>query len=432
MAKPVNIGLIGFGNIGAGVVRTMNMNGEMINARLARPIRITRIADIDITTRRDADYDESILTSDGMAVARDPEIDIIIELIGGTRAAREIVETALKHGKHVVTANKALLAHFGAELFELAGKNKVSLLFEAAVGAGIPIIRSLCYAYAPNHIRTIRGIMNGTTNFILSSMEDQGREYEDVLKEAQQKGYAEPDPTFDVEGYDTANKLAILASLAFGQDIRFDSVSVTGITRVQKEDIAYARELGYTIKLLGIARLDKDGQAEARVQPTLLSRRSSLASVKGVFNAMEIEGTPVGPQMLYGQGAGWGSTSSAILGDVMDIATALAAGISIPAPFHISTGKKNIKPMADLESAYYLRMTLKDVPGTLAKVARIFGEQQISICSVLQKTNDPGRWASTIFITHKAREGNIQAALDTLAAEQICQEKPFLLRVEEE
>jgi homoserine dehydrogenase len=429
--KPVNIGLIGFGNIGTGVVRTLNMNMKLINEKLPRPIKITRIADIDLKTKRNVKYDQKILCNDAMSVINDPDIDIIIELIGGTKAAKTVVEAALKNGKHVVTANKALLAYYGAKLFSIAEKNGVSLLFEAAVGAGIPIIRSLSHSFAPNKIKTIRGIMNGTTNFILTNMDEQGRDFDDVLKESQEKGYAEPDPTFDIEGFDTAHKLAVLASLAFGQDIKIKSVFVQGITQVQKDDLAYAREMGYVIKLLGIAKLDDNGKAEVRVHPTLIPKTSTLAAVKGVYNAIEVIGDPLGPQMLYGQGAGWGSTSSAILGDVMEIARNIASGAKIPPPFRITAGKKNIKPMEELETGYYLRLKLKDVPGVLAKVAAVLGNEKISIKTVLQKTSDPGKTASAIFITHTAKEGNIQKALSELRKKRICKEKPFVLRVEE-
>jgi len=431
MVKPINVGLIGFGNIGTGIVRALNENGRLIAKRLPNPIKISRIADIDLTTVRPVKYDKSILTSDTMSVVEDPSIDIIIEVIGGIKAAKKIVETALRCKKHVVTANKALFAHYGADLLAIAKANGVSLLYEAAVCAGIPIIRSIAYSFAADCIKSIRGILNGTTNYILTGMEEQGRDFQDVLKEAQMKGYAEPDPTFDVEGFDTAHKLCILASMAFGQDIRIDSVFTSGITRVRKEDIAYARDLGYTIKLLGIARLNKDGKAEVRVHPTLIPRTSMLASVGGVFNAIEIDGEPVGCQMLYGRGAGWGSTSSAILGDVMDIASAIASGTHIPYPVDIPIGKRNVEPMEELKTAYYIRMTLRDVPGMLAKVSNVFGENKISIKSVLQKTSDPGRNACVIFITHNALEGSVQKTLDILKEKKLCREKPFLLRVEE-
>jgi len=429
--KPIKIGLIGFGNIGTGVIRALNENGKSINQRLPRPIEISRIADIDVKRIRPVRYDKRILTDDAFSVIRDPEIDIIIELVGEIRAAKKIVETALRHKKHVVTANKALLAHFGADLLALARKNNVSLLFEASVGAGIPIIRSLIHAYAANRITAIRGILNGTTNFILTNMAEQGRDFQDVLKEAQEKGYAEPDPAFDVEGYDTAHKLAILASLAFGQDIRLKSVFIEGITRVQKEDLAYASELGYVVKLLGIAKLTPDGKAEVRVHPTLIPRHSTLASVGGVFNAIQVEGDPIGPQMLYGRGAGWGSTASGVLGDVMDIAAAIATNSFLPTPYNIPVGVHDIKSIEDLETEYYIRMTLKDVPGMLAKVAGVFGGEKISIKAVMQKTSDPGRYASAIFITHKAREGSVQTALNLLTRKKICKGSPFVLRVEE-
>ncbi|HOE63872.1 MAG TPA: homoserine dehydrogenase [Candidatus Sumerlaeota bacterium] len=431
MVKTINVGLIGFGNIGTGVVRALNENSKLIMSRLSCPIKIARIADIDITRQRPVKYDKNILTDDTMSVVKDPSIDIIIELIGGTKIAKTVVETALRYKKHVVTANKALLAHFGADLFALARENEVSLLFESSVGAGIPIIRSLAYSYAADRINTIRGILNGTTNYILTNMEEQGRDFQDVLKEAQEHGYAEPDPTFDVEGFDTAHKLCILASMAFGQDIRSDSVYVNGITQVQKDDLVYARELGYIVKLLGIAKLNESGKAEVRVHPTLIPRTSTLASVRGVYNAIEIEGEPIGAQMLYGRGAGWGSTASGVLGDVIDLANAIVSGANIPYPINIPKGKKNIRPISELSTAYYLRMTLKDEPGMLARVATVFGDQKISIKTVLQKTSDPGKFARVIFITHTALEGNLQKALNAMKEKKLCREKPFVLRVEE-
>ena len=430
MKDAINVGLIGFGNIGTGVVQTLNNNGKLIDGRLSLPLKITRIADIDLKTRRDADYDPAILTDDAVSVVKDPDIDIIIELIGGTGAARDIVEAALKNKKHVVTANKALLAKHGAELLNLAKENGVALLFEAAVGAGIPIIRSMTYAFSANRFKAVRGIMNGTTNYILTKMEREERSFDDVLSEAQELGYAEPDPTFDVEGYDTAHKLAILASLAFRQDIRINDVFVRGITGVQQEDLASAREMGYTVKLLGITKQNDDDSVEVRVHPTLIPENSTLAAVSDAYNAIEVEGDPVGPQLLYGQGAGKGSTSSAILGDVMDIARCIADGTGGPQPVKINVGEKKVTSMSDLETAYYIRMTLKDVPGMLAEVASVFGEEKISIRSVLQRISDPGKFANAIFITHLAREGNIQNALRNLKEKEICKGTPFVLRVE--
>ena len=431
MTKPIKIGLVGFGNIGTGVVRTLNQNGKLINSYLPQPVKISRIADIDTRRKRPVRYNKGILTNNALDLIDDPEIDIIIELIGGTKEARRIVQGALKNKKHVVTANKALLAHYGASLLSLARKKKVALLFEAAVGAGIPIIRSLSHGFAPNKIKCIQGIMNGTTNFILTSMEEQGRDFNEVLKEAQVKGYAEPDPTFDVEGYDTAHKLSILASLAFRQDIRIKNVFVSGITEVQKEDLSYANELGYTIKLLGIAKQYQDRKVEVRVHPTLIPKHATLAAIRGVMNAVFVEGNPIGPQMLYGEGAGWGSTSSAVISDVMQIAAGISNGSSLAPPFDIPIGMHHIKPMDELHTAYYIRMTLKDIPGTLSRVAKVFGDHKISIKSVLQKTSDPGRYASAIFITHLAREGNVQNALKIMKKKRLCKGKPFVLRVEE-
>lgn len=431
MTKPIKIGLVGFGNIGTGVVRTLNQNGTLINRYLPQPVKIARIADVDTRRKRPVKYDKRILTKNAYDLVQDPEIDIIIELIGGTGEAHRIVRSALKNKKHVVTANKALLAHYGASLLSLARKKKAALLFEAAVGAGIPIIRSLSHGFAPNKIECIQGIMNGTTNFILTSMEEQGRDFREVLKEAQVKGYAEPDPTFDVEGYDTAHKLSILASLAFHQDIRIKNVFVSGITDVRKEDLAYANELGYTIKLLGIAKQYQNRKVEVRVHPTLIPKQATLAAIRGVMNAVFVQGDPIGPQMLYGEGAGWGSTASAVLSDVMEIAAGIANGSSLAPPYDIPIGMHHIKPMEELHTAYYIRMTLKDIPGMLSRVAQVFGDHKISIKSVLQKTSDPGRYASAIFITHLAREGNIQSALKIMKKKRLCKGKPFVLRVEE-
>ena len=350
--EKVKIGLIGFGNIGTGLVRNLNKNNDIIKERCNCEIELVKIADIDITSPRDVEYDKSMLTNNVNEVIKDPEIKIVIELTGQLEPAKEIVANALKNGKNVVTANKAMLASYSGELFQLAKENNTILLFEGSVGGGIPIIRGLQQGICANNIKSIKGILNGTCNYILTKMTDEGLNFKSVLKEAQKKGFAEPDPTFDIEGYDSAHKIAIIASLAFGQNIKFDDVFVNGITGIESIEIAFAKELGYVIKLLAIAK-NHNGEAEVRVHPTLIPEENMLASVSGVFNAVLVEGDMVGETMFYGKGAGQDPTSSAIISDIMAIAQSLVDGGMDKERRMLSVSKpKKLRSMDELESSY--------------------------------------------------------------------------------
>lgn len=431
--KSINVGLIGFGNIGTGVVNALNKNAEVIERRVGVPVRITRIADIDTKRKRDAEYDPAIVTNNADALLTDPEISVVIELVGGLEPARSFVEKALTNGKYVVSANKAMLATFGPELWDIAAKNNVGLLFEASVGGGIPIIRALQLGLSANRIRSIYGIVNGTCNYILTHMADEKRDFEVVLAEAQAHGFAEPDPTYDIEGYDTAHKIAVLASLAFQQDLRFADVFVEGITRLKQVDVEYARELGFTIKLLGIARMGDDQRVELRVHPTLLPCASLLANVSGVFNGIMVEGDLVGKTMFYGRGAGANPTASAIVSDLMSVADELVRD-TIPKQHRlvVPIGVKNLRPVAELETSYYLRITAEDRPGVMAKLSTVLGANNISINSMIQRANHPTGSAVLIIVTHKTIEANIQAALKEFEKLDVIYEKPFVLRVEED
>lgn len=434
MANPLNIGLIGFGNIGAGVVRTLAEKSEAIGARLPRPLVLKTIADKDTTTPRNAPYEASQLVDDANLVINDPEIDVVIELIGGQEPARTIVEKALKAGKHVVTANKALMAVHGPELLATARENGVGLLFEAAVGGGIPIIRALEQGLCANEFTSVQGILNGTCNYILTQMAERGIDFQTALDEAQAEGYAEPDPTYDIEGYDTAHKTAILASLAFGMDIRFEDVFVRGITKIQPVDINYAKEMGYAIKLLGIAKREgRDARVEVRVHPTLVRMSTPLANVNDVFNAVLVDGEPVGRSMYYGRGAGAGPTSSAIVSDLMALA-ADAKGYNVwrDAKLPVAVGQKNLRPMSELKTHYYIRFTMADQPGTMAILGKALGDNGVSIESMIQhrvKTGEPVP-ATISIVTHSAREASVQAAIAQVEDHPVCADKAFILRVE--
>jgi homoserine dehydrogenase len=432
--KQISVGLIGFGNIGTGVVNALNRNGELIAQRIGAELKLVRIADVDTKRKRAAEYDPAILTADANAILDDPNIQIVIELVGGLEPARTFVEKALRAGKHVVTANKAMLANFGADLWQIADHHGVALLFEASVGGGIPIIRGLELGLTANRFLSVYGIVNGTCNYILTNMAEEHKAFETVLAEAQAHGYAEPDPTFDIEGYDTAHKTAILASLAFQQDIRYADVYVEGITRIKPVDIEYARELGYTIKLLGIAKCDpEDGRVEARVHPTLVPCKSLLAQVGGVYNGIMTVGDLVGRSMFYGRGAGPDPTASAVLSDVMAAAAALAEGR--PVKEHrltIQPGKRNLKPIEELKTSYYIRLIAEDRPGVMAKIGTVLGEHDISIGSMIQRGKPGAESAEIIIVTHTAQEKNVQEAISVIAALPTTFEKPFVLRVEED
>ena len=416
--KPVKIGICGLGTVGSGTFNVLARNAEAIAARAQAPLQVVHIG-----ARRDnpaSDTGDIKVSRDIFAVARDPEVDILVELIGGTSVARELIEEAIANGKHVVTANKALIAEFGNEIFALADQHNVTVRYEAAVAGGIPIIKALREGLAGNRIEWLAGIINGTGNFILSEMRDKGREFADVLAEAQALGYAEADPTFDVEGIDAAHKLVILASLAFGMPLRFDAVYTEGITRLTPQDLDYAEELGYRIKHLGVARQNVDG-VELRVHPTLIPEQRLLANVNGVKNAVLVEGDAVGPTLYYGAGAGAQPTASAVVADLVDLARDISVGQTCRVPAlgfaHASLQDLPIVPMAQVRTPWYLRMEAEDKPGVLSRIASIFSEQGISIEGLIQKAPKEGETrVPLIVLTNAAEQGSVDKAVSAIEA----------------
>ena len=413
MSKPLKLALVGFGNIGAGLVRHLAQYGELMNSRLPRPLLLTTICDTEFERDRGVSTNGYRLTTDYKEIVADPEIDVVVELVGGTGIARAIVEESLRAGKHVVSANKALIATYGGELFKAAGEGNVHLLFEASVGAGIPIIRSMNTGLLPNRINHIYGILNGTCNYILSSMEDfLGVDFQTALKEAMQLGYAEPDPTLDIEGDDTAHKIAILASLAFGQDLRKKHVQKSGITRIAPEDIEFASSRGQTIKLLASAEQFADGTVELTVRPTFIPLDHILGRVRDVLNACWIEAEPIGPTMYYGQGAGQGSTGSGVLSDIMLIAKAQdSEALGRLMPLRIPHGISHPAPARPTLPARYLRVHTENtaaVIGAFASEPTERGKDWIAY-----------RLPEEACSVHEERLGKIRAA--GVSEEQICE-----------
>ena len=413
---PVKTGLLGLGTVGGGTVSVLARNAAEIARRAGREIRITHAAAREYDAARIEGLDRiDTLTDDALAVVNDPAVEIVIELIGGCAPARELVLRAIENGKHVVTANKALIATHGNQIFAAAEARGVMVAFEAAVGGGIPIIKALREGLAANQVEWIAGIINGTGNYILSGMRDRGDDFAAVLQEAQALGYAEADPKFDVEGVDAAHKLTILAALAFGMPLRLDRTYTEGISQIEAQDVAWAGELGYRIKHLGIARRGPDG-IEQRVHPTLIPEDRLLANVDGVMNAVLVQANALGPTLYYGAGAGAEPTASAVLADVIDIARALPVDPAGRAP-HLAfqPGALNdlaILPMAEIETAYYLRMNALDRPGVLADVTRLLADFGISIEAILQKEPAPeASCVPIILLTQRTKEQNMNAAL---------------------
>ena len=428
----VKIGICGLGTVGSGTFNVLNRNAQSINARAQAELEV-----IHIGARRDnpaCDIGEIRVSRDIFDVARDPEVQILVELIGGTSVARELVEEALRNGKHVVTANKALVAEFGNELFALAEQNNVVIRYEAAVAGGIPIIKALREGLAGNRIEWLAGIINGTGNFILSEMREKGRDFADVLTEAQELGYAEADPTFDVEGIDAAHKLVILASLAFGMPLQFSSVYTEGITRLTTQDVEYAEELGYRIKHLGVAKHSADG-VELRVHPTLIPEGRLLANVNGVKNAVLVEGDAVGPTLYYGAGAGAEPTASAIVADIVDLARELSAGQSCRVPaLGVATADLKalpVLPMEQVVTPWYLRIIAEDKPGVLSSIASIFSDHGISMEALIQKPPAEGETrVPLIVLTSRASQGSMDVAVATVEALESISGEVARIRVE--
>jgi homoserine dehydrogenase len=420
----VGLALLGLGTVGAGVVKLLESQRARLEERAGCRLALRAVADLDVRTPREGlDLARLPLATDAAAVLGDPRVHVVIELIGGLEPARTFILKALAAGKHVVTANKALLAHHGAELYAEASRRGVTLAFEAAVAGGIPLIRAVREGLVANRILSVIGIVNGTCNYILTKMTDEAQDFSLVLKEAQAHGYAEADPTFDVEGMDSAHKLQILVSLAFRTFVDLKDIHTEGIARITQQDIAYARELGYRVKLLAIAKA-ADGAAggvEVRVHPTMIPAGSPLAAVSGVFNAVFITGDAVGDLMFYGRGAGQLPTASAVWSDIVEVARRIAHGIpslaiELPSP---GPDALPLRPMADIRSGYYLRVMAQDRPGVLSRVAGILGDNDISIASVLQKERAASGAVPVVMMTHEARERDMQqalAAIDRLPA----------------
>ncbi len=430
MKKDIGIGLIGFGTVGAGVVEGLQKNADLIEKRTGIRLELKWIADIDLDRDRGVRVSRSILTRDAEAVIEDPAVDIVVELVGGTTIARRLIQKALSLGKPVVTANKALLAEFGEEVFGLAERKSADVYFEASVAGGIPIIHALREGLVANRIQSIYGILNGTCNYILTRMEREGLAFDDVLKEAQQKGYAEANPGLDIDGHDTAHKAAILASLAYGFHVPIGSVHVEGIRNVTATDIAYAAGLGYRIKLLAVIK-DSGGDIEVRVNPTLVPVDHMLASVSGVFNAVVVDGDVVGQTVYYGRGAGRLPTASAVLSDIVDAARNLKFGSPRRSSAPFQGGGDRLRPIGEIEARYYVRLSLVDKPGVLGQIATVLGEHRISIASVLQKESRAFEQVPVVIVTHRAKERDFVAALKAIGALKIVGREPVRFRIED-
>ena len=432
--KPVKVGILGLGTVGGGTVNVLKRNAAEIARRAGREIIITRASAKDLGKERICDTQGIILSTDPMDIINDPEIEIILELIGGAGVVKEMVLTAIENGKHVVTANKSLIALHGNEIFAKASEKGVIVAFEAAVAGGIPIIKAIREGLSGNQIQWLAGIINGTGNFILTEMRDKGRDFHDVLAEAQALGYAEADPTFDVEGIDAGHKLTILASIAFGIPLQFDKVYTEGITRITRLDVEYAEQLGYRIKHLGIARKTPEG-IELRVHPTLIPERRLIANVNGVMNAVLVKGDAVGNTLYYGAGAGAEPTASAVVADVIDVVRALTSDPENRVP-HLAFQADSLQDIPVLSSdrfitAYYLRLTAEDKPGVLADVTRILAEHHISIEAIIQKEAPVDETAiPIILLTQITLEKEMNAAIAEIEALQTVTGKVNRIRLE--
>ncbi len=432
--KKIHIGLLGFGTVGSGMVKILLENHEVIESRLGASLALKWIAARNLERDRGIAVDAGLLTTDAEKVVDDPAVDIVVELIGGYEPAKRFILKAIENGKQVVTANKALLAAHGNEIFSAALRKGVEVGFEASVGGGIPLIRSIKEGLAANHIQSLFGILNGTANYILTKMTDQGRPFSDVLKEAQALGYAEADPTFDVEGIDTAHKLTILLGIAYGVPMDFKAVYTEGISKITPLDIQFIKEFGYRIKLLAISK--DDGEAiEARVHPTLIPADSMLASVNEAYNALYVKGDAVGNVMFYGPGAGMMPTGSAVVSDLVDVARNIIRGAigRVPSLGYEPTRVKarRIKLIEELETEYYFRVSAEDRPGVLSKIAGILGKHEISIKSVHQKGRDIVGAVPLVMITHEAREAAVRMALSEIDELDVVKDETVLIRIED-
>jgi homoserine dehydrogenase len=433
--KPINVGLLGIGTVGGGTWNVLARNREEIQRRAGREIRITKVADKDSEKAKRLTAASVTVVADGSEVVNDPEIDIVVELIGGYTVAKDLVLKAIANGKHVVTANKAMLALHGNEIFAAAQKRGVSVGFEAAVAGGVPIIKALREGLTANRIEWIAGIINGTSNFILSEMREKGLPFAEVLREAQARGYAEADPSFDVEGVDAAHKLTILSAIAFGIPMQFERAYREGISRLTREDIRYAESLGYRIKLLGITKRAPHG-IELRVHPTLVPARRLIANVEGVMNAILVQADAVGPTLYYGAGAGAEPTASAVVADLVDVTRLATADPEHRVP-HLAfqpdrLADTRILPMEEVVTSYYLRMRVLDRPGVLADITRILADRTISIDAMIQREPGEGEeQVDIIMLTHETQEKNLNAAIQAIEALPVVADKVTRIRLEE-
>ena len=432
--KMIKVGMIGFGTIGAGVAKILASNGEIIKQRLGVGVELVKVADLDITTDRGVKLGHDVLTTSADEVINHHDIDVVIELIGGYEPARKFLLQAIDQGKHVVTANKALLAKHGDEIFLAASEKGLSIGFEASIGGAIPIIRSIREAFVANRIQSIEGIVNGTANYILSKMSDENCDFDIALKEAQEKGFAEADPTFDIEGIDSAHKIAVLTRLAYGTPVPFDDITVTGISGITSEDIECARVFGYRIKLLAISKFD--GQAiDIRVHPAMIPIAHPMANVNGALNAIRVCDDMMEENVLIGHGAGALPTGSAVVGDVVEIARNILSGVGERLPAGSFQGKEvnktPFKNISEIESEYFLRFSVLDNPGVLSKISGILGKHSISIESMIQRgRGDGGEGVPLVIMCHKSSEKNMQSALKEIEELDVVCEKSNMIRVE--
>jgi homoserine dehydrogenase len=434
--REIKVGLIGFGTVGSGVVRILQKNSRLIEKRMGAKLVVKRIADIDLKTDRGVKVKPGVLTRRAEDVIKDPEIDIVMELMGGVEPAKTFIVEAIRNKKHIVTANKALLALHGDEIFREAHRFGVDVNFEASVGGGIPLIRSIKEGLVANRIHSIFGILNGTSNYILSKMTDEGGDFKEVLREAQEKGYAEADPTYDIEGIDAAHKLAILIRLAFGTPLRFKEIFIGGISEITPLDIQFSREFGYRIKLLAIAKMEK-GRIEAHVHPTMIPEAHLLSTVEGVFNAIYIKGDAVGPALFYGQGAGQMPTGSAVVSDLVELGRNVliqASGRRVPLLSFQEWAIEEIplKKIDDVMTPFYMRFSALDRPRVLSRISGILGKNDISISAVIQKGRQVNGAVPVVMMTHEAKEKNVHMALREINRLGVILGKTMFIRVENE
>ena len=432
--KQIQIGLLGCGTVGTGVAKLLIENKDLLTARVGADLNLRWVADIDIETDRGIQFPAGVLTTDAQKVLNDPEIDMVIEMIGGEGIAKDLMLQAINNGKHIVTANKALLAAHGNELFAAAARKGVDLAFEASVGGCMPTIKAMRESLVGNHIKSMSGILNGTCNYILSKIEDEGISFEDALAEAQRQGYAEADPTLDVGGFDTAHKIAILAALAYGMEINLKDVYIEGISRITPIDIEFARQFGYRIKLLAISKI-QDNKVEARVHPTMLPLKNLLASIRGTVNAITISGDAVGDILLYGHGAGMMPTASAVVSDIVDIARNILSGTVRRVP-PLSYQRDSIRripvlPIDDLLTHYYFRFAALDRPGVLSTISGILGKYDISLQSVHQKGRKTNGSVPLVMLSHRAKEADVKRALAEIGDLNVVSDEPVLIRIED-